>query len=328
MGRGVGRQVSFDVTFPLVLLAAYGLFNLLLSAAVALAWRAGLARHLTGAGAVLSLRLLPAAGSAALVLTIVLPAFLIYEPRHAHDHPGPLLVVSALFTLLVLGDGFRRGLSLRRATKALIRGSQPLHTRTTGAGREVTVINIREPLVGVVGGLRQRIIAARSVAAACDHEEFGQVLAHEAAHMDARDNLKLLLLVTMPDALAWLSAGSALTAHWRAATELDADERASGADPRKRVALASALIKVARLSLASGRPRAASRVGTQLSGLEQRVRRLLAPSPAAAAGFPDRFSGRFPGWRLLTCALLVPLLAVPLYASVHRFIEVLVAFGR
>jgi Zn-dependent protease with chaperone function len=298
--------MSFDVTLPLVLLAAYGFFNMLLSAAVALAWRAGLRRHLTEAAAVLGVRLLPAMGSATLVLTVVLPAFLVYEPRHAHDRPGPLLVACALFSLLVLGDGIRRGLRAWRATRALLRGS--------------------EPLVGVVGSWRQRIVAAPSVAAACDHEEFHQVLAHEAAHMDARDNLKLLMLVTMPDALAWLTTGRALTAHWRAATELEADERASGTDPRKRVALASALIKVARLSLASGRPRTASRAGTpsragtQLSGLEHRVRRLLAPSPAARPSFPGR--------RLLTCALFLPLLAVPLYASVHRLIEILVAFGR
>lgn len=312
--------MSFDVTFPLVLLAAYGLFNLLLSAVVALAWRAGLPRHLSDADAVLGVRLLPAIASATLVLTVVLPAFLIYEPSHAHDEPGPVLVISALFALFVLGDGARRGLRAWRATRALMRGSQPLLTRPAGGANEVTVINLKEPLVGVVGSLRQRIIAARSVAAACDHEEFRQVLAHEAAHIDSRDNLKLLALLTLPDALAWLSAGSALTAQWRAAAEIEADERASGADPRKRVALASALIKVARLSLASGRPRKASRVGTQLSGLEQRVRRLLAPSPAMRRGFPGR--------RLLTCALLVPLLAVPLYASVHRLIEALVAFGR
>jgi Zn-dependent protease with chaperone function len=312
--------MSFDVTFPLVLLAAYGFFNMLLSAAVALAWRAGLRRHLTEAATVLGVRLLPAMGSATLVLTVVLPAFLIYEPRHAHDRPGPLLVVCALFSLLVLGDGIRRGLRAWRATQALLRGSEPHLTRPANSGTDVTVINVKEPLVGVVGSWRQRIVAARSVAAACDHEEFHQVLAHEAAHMDARDNLKLLMLLTMPDALAWLTSGRALTAQWRAASELEADERASGTDPRKRVALASALIKVARLSLASGRPRAASRVGTQLSGLEHRVRRLLAPSPAVRSGFPGR--------RLLTCALLVPLLAVPLYASVHRLIEVLVAFGR
>ncbi|HEY1891919.1 MAG TPA: M56 family metallopeptidase [Steroidobacteraceae bacterium] len=312
--------MSFDMTFPLVLLAAYGLFNLLLSAAVALAWRAGLRRHLTDAAAVLAVRLLPALGSATVVLTIVLPAFLIYEPRHAHDQPGPLLVVSAVFSLLVLGDGVRRGLRAWRATGALVRGSQPLLTHSAGDGAEITVINVREPLVGVVGSWRQRIVAARSVASACDQEEFRQVLAHEAAHMDARDNLKHLMLLTMPDALAWLTTGSALTAQWRAATELEADERASGADPRKRVALASALIKVARLSLATARPRAVSRVSTHLSGLEQRVRRLLAPSPAMRRAFPGR--------RLVTCALLVPLLAVPLYASVHRLIEALVAFGR
>lgn len=312
--------MSFDVTFPLVLLAAYGLFNLLLSAAVVLASRAGLRRHLTDARAVLGVRVFPAAGSATLVLTVVLPAFLLYEPRHAHDQPGPLLVLSALFTLLVLADGARRGWRAWRATRALVRSAQPHLTEAAAANSEVTVINVKEPLVGVVGGWKQRIVAARCVAAACDNEEFRQVLAHEAAHMDSRDNLKLLVLRTMPDALAWLSTGRALTEHWRALTELEADERASGADPRKRVALASALIKVARLSIASGRPGRAARVSSQLTGLEHRVRRLLAPSAAIRRSFPAR--------RLLTCALLVPLLAVPLYASVHRLIEALVAFGR
>ncbi|MGA7540255.1 MAG: M56 family metallopeptidase [Steroidobacteraceae bacterium] len=313
--------MSFDITFPLVLLSAYGLFNLLLSAAVVLAWRTGLHRHLNDAPAVLGIRLLPAMGSATFVLTVVLPAFLLYEPRHAHDEPGPLLMLSALFALLVLGDGVRRGFSAWRATRALVRGSQPLLEHPAVDGTDVAVINVKEPLVAVIGGWRQRIVAARCVAAACDREEFRQVLAHEAAHMNARDNLKLLMLLTMPDALAWLPTGSALTERWRAATELEADERASGADPRQRLALASALIKVARLSLASGRPRRTGRASAPLSGLEHRVRRLLAPS---AAAIPHGFPGR----RLLTCVLLVPLLAVPLYASVHRLIEALVAFGR
>jgi len=312
--------MSFDMTFPLVVLAAYGFANLLLSAGIVLAWRAGVRRHLTDSDAVLALRLLPAMGSATLVLTVVLPAFLLYEPPHAHDHPGPLLVGSALFTLLAFGDGIRRGLSAWRATRALLHRSKPLPLRQAPDGTEVAVINTKEPLVGVVGSVRQRIVAARCVATACDHEEFHQVLAHEAAHMHARDNLKLLLLVMMPDALAWLPAGSALTAHWRAVTELEADERASGSDPRKRVALASALIKVARLSLASGRPRQAVRAAGAVSGIEQRVRRLLAPSAALPRGFPGR--------RVLACALLVPLLAVPLYATVHRLIEAFVAFGR
>ncbi|MBW4052611.1 MAG: M48 family metalloprotease [Proteobacteria bacterium] len=312
--------MSFDLTFPLVVLAAYGLCNLLLSAAVVLAWRIGLQRRLTGADAVLWMRLLPALGSASLVLTVVLPAFLLYEPPHAHDHPGPLLLVSALFALLVLGDGARRGFKASQATRALLRSAQPLHTQVAAGGAEVTVINVTEPLVAVIGSWRQRVVAARCVAAACDPEEFRQVLAHEAAHLRARDNLKLLLLLTMPDALAWLPTGAALTERWRAATELEADEHASGSDRRKRTALASALIKVARLSLASGLPRQAARTAAPLNGLEQRIRRLLAPSPAMRRGFP--------GLRVLTGALLLPLLAMPLYASVHRLIEALVAFGR
>ena len=323
--------MSFDVTFPLVLLAAYGLFNLLLSAGVVLAWRSGLRRHLIDTDAILGVRLLPAMGSATLVLTVVLPAFLLYEPRHAHDQPGPLLVISALFALLVVGDGIRRGFRAWRATSVLVHSSKPLALRLAGhaspagligggGGTDVTVIDAKEPLVGVVGSWRQRIIAARCVTSACDHEEFRQVLAHEAAHMDARDNQKLLLVLTLPDALAWLPTGCASTERWRAAAELEADERASGTDPRKRLALASALIKVARLSIASGRPRAAARASSPFSGLEHRVRRLLAPSPASHRTFPGR--------RLVTCALLLPLLAVPLYASVHRIIEALVAFGR
>lgn len=312
--------MSFDVTFPLVVLAAYGLCNLLLSAAVVLALRAGLQRHLTDADAVLGIRFLPAMGSAILVLTVVLPAFLLYEPPHAHDHPGPLLLASALFALLVMGDGARRGLKAWQATRALLHSAQPLLTHAAAGGPEVTVINVREPLVAVVGSWRQRIVAARCVATACDPEEFRQVLAHEAAHLRARDNLKLLLLLTMPDALAWLPTGAALTERWRAATELEADERASGSDRRKRAALASALIKVARLSLASGRPRKAVRTTAPLNGLEHRIRRLLAPSPAMRRSFP--------GLRVLAGALLLPLLAMPLYASVHRLIEVLVAFGR
>lgn len=312
--------MGFDMTFPLVVLAAYGLCNVLLSAAVVLAWRGGLQRHVSNADALLGIRLLPAMGSALLVLTVVLPAFLLYEPPHAHDHPGPLLLVSALFALLVMSDGARRGFKAWRATRALLHGAEPLLTHAAAGTPEVTVVNVREPLVAVVGSWRQRIIAARCVAAACDPEEFHQVLAHEAAHLRARDNLKLLLLLTMPDALAWLPTGAAITERWRAATELEADERASGSDRRKRAALASALIKVARLSLASGRPRKAVRRTAPLNGLEHRIRRLLAPSTAMRRGFP--------GLRVLTGALLLPLVTMPLYASVHRLIEALVAFGR
>ncbi len=312
--------MSFGVTLTLVLLASFGLSTLLLSLAVAFCWRAGWLARLTKANAVLGMRLVPVVGSTVLVLTIVLPAFLLYEPPHARDEPGALLMISAALALLALADGARRAWQAGRATRALVRRSRPLLVHSLPGGAEVSVINVAEPLVAVVGSWRQRIVAARCVAAACDGEEFRQVIAHETAHRNARDNLKLLALLAMPDVLAWLPAGRALTAQWRAATELEADECASGADPHKRVALASALIKVARLSVATGRSHRAVRAGGRGGGLEQRIRRLLAPPPGVSPAFYGR--------RVMTTALLAPLLAVPLYSFVHRVIEVLVAFGR
>lgn len=311
--------MSFGVTLTLVLLASYGLSNLLLCAAVGLGWRAGWLARLGRADAVLGVRLLPAAGSALLVLTIVLPAFLLYEPAHAHDKPGALLLSCAALAVLVLADGVRRGWRAWRAARALMRGPRSLRVQTA-AGADVSVLDVKEPLVAVVGGWRQRIVAAQCVAAVCDGEEFRQVIAHEVAHRDAGDNLKWLALVALPDVLAWMPAGKGLAAQWRAVTELEADERASGADPHKRVALASALIKVARLSLATGRAHRVSRFSGQSGGLEQRIRRLLAPPPGGRTAFPGR--------QVMTSALLLPLFAMPLYAFIHRVIEVLVAFGR
>ena len=311
--------MSFDVTLTLVVLSSFGLANLLLSGLLALGWRLGLMARMVRADAILGLRLAPAVGAALLALTIVLPAFLRDEPPHAHDRPGALLIVSAALAVLVLVDGVRRGRRAWRAARHWAPDPAPFE-RSAAAPADVSVINVSEPVVALVGGWRQRIVAARCVEAACDSEEFCQVIAHEAAHRDARDNLKLLAVLSMPDVLAWLPAGRALTAQWRAATELEADERASGTDPRKRVALASALIKVARLTVERGRPPRTARLSGRFGGLEHRIRRLLAPSPGGARAFPGR--------RVASSALLVPLLAMPLYALVHRVIEVLVAFGR
>lgn len=312
--------MTFGVTLALVLFASFGLCNLVLSAAVALSWRAGWLAGLARADTVLGVRLVPALGSALLVSSIVLPAFVLYEPPHAQDEPGALLIVSAVLGLLTLVDGMRRGWRAWWATRALLRRSRSMLAHAPAADGDVSVINVVEPLVAVVGGWRQRIVASRCVAAACDGEEFRQVIAHESAHRDARDNLKLLALLAMPDVLAWLPAGGALTAQWRASRELEADDCASGADPRKRVALASALIKVARLSLASGTPQRCRGQSSHFGGLEHRVRRLLAPAPHTGPGVPSRC--------VMTTALLAPLLAMPLYAFVHQLIEVLVAFGR
>jgi beta-lactamase regulating signal transducer with metallopeptidase domain len=145
------------------------------------------------------------------------------------------------------------------------------------------------------------------------------VIAHEVAHLSARDNLKCLLLVACPDPLAWLPLGATLLRRWQTAVEFEADARATGSDPHKRVALASALIKVARLAVSDHGARNVLSLAIAADDVPGRVRQLLAP---AQAGMRSAFGG------IAILGLLVPFAALPLYARVHHVIEFLVAFGR
>jgi beta-lactamase regulating signal transducer with metallopeptidase domain len=162
------------------------------------------------------------------------------------------------------------------------------------------------------------VVTAECVVSACSQDEFRQVIAHEAAHVSARDNLKLLLLLACPDALAWTTLGAALSDRWRTEAEFDADQRAAGNDPQKRVELASALIKVARLFDTDHRTRHALTMPVALDDVEGRVRQLLAPEQAASATISKA---------LASLALLIPVTAVPLYSLIHEVLEALVRFG-
>ncbi len=311
--------MNFPLTLLLVLLATYGLASLLLSALVALAWRAGLGRRLAAPHDLLALRLLPTAGGTLVALTIVLPAFILCEPAREPEAVGPLLAALALLGLAMLGDGLRRARRASARAQALLRAVAPADSRRIDAVPEVAIIDVADPIVAVVGSWRPRIISARCVVAACSADEFREVIAHERAHLSARDNLKLLLLLACADGLAWSPLGRELENRWRIAAELDADERAAGPDPRRRVALASALVKVARLSGARGASLPALSLSVAADDIGTRVRQLLAPSPRSRRGTT-------PGG-LVAGALLVPLAAAPAYEIVQRLIEALVAFG-
>jgi Zn-dependent protease with chaperone function len=311
--------MNFTETLCFVLVAVYGFTSLLLSILVACAWCAGVERRHATSDELLVLRLLPSVGASFLTLTVALPAFLIYEPAHDMEHVGPLLVVLAMFALITVGHGILRGWRACVAARVLL-GYRPAGHVPVTAGHKIDMIDVPEPIVAVVGGWRPRIVAAKRVVAACSQEEFRQVIAHEAAHLSSHDNLKLLLLVISPDALAWLPAGGALAARWRVAAEFEADERATGPDRRKRVALASALIKVARLSISADRAFPALSLLTALDDVEGRVRQLLARSSEA----PRRINTK----AVVAVASLVPVIAVPLYGLIQQFVEALVAFGR
>jgi Zn-dependent protease with chaperone function len=301
-----------------VLLAVFGLVTLLLSGLVALAWRVGLARMRMTAGDFLTLRLFPVIGAGLLVLGVILPAFLRYEPLQEQETVGPLLVILAAFSLVAMGHGVWRGWRACAAVRALRIRCGPVMGRMVADGQEVQVVDIFEPIVAVVGAWRPQVIAARPVLSVCTPEELEQVLAHEVAHVAARDNLKKLLLVVSPDVLAWTPLGATLIERWRSAAEREADLSAAGDDPRRRVALAAALIKVARLAGAEKQALPFLSMSVAADEVEGRVRQLLASPVAAPAGLLRPIG---------LCALLTPLAAWPLHGLVHELIEVLVRLG-
>ena len=268
--------MNFSGTLCLVLPAAYGLASLLLSVLVAGICSAWPPHLRATSGDLLALRLLPSAGGLFLTLAVVLPAFLSNEPNRAAEPVGPLLVGLAVFALVAVGDGIRRGWRAWAAAAALLRECGPADRRCLMAGLKIDIVDVPEPMVAVVGAWRPRVVAAKRVLAACSREEFRQVIGHEAAHIAAHDNLKLLLLLASPDALAWMPAGEALTGRWRAAAELEADALATGPDRCKRVALASALIKVARLSAGAQREFAMLIMPVALDDVDGRVRECAA----------------------------------------------------
>ena len=304
----------------LVLLATFGLSTLMLSGLVALAWRTGLQPRLIATTELLTLRLLPTFGSALIVLTVVLPAFLSQEPPHQREAAGPLLLALATCSLVALGHGIWRARRACVDAEVLLRTCGPVKRRLLDCGQEIEVVDVAEPIVAVIGSWHPRVIAAECVVSTCSPAEFQQVIAHEAAHQFARDNLKQLLLMASPDALAWTPLGTELIERWRGAAELEADQRASGSDPFKRLALASALIKVARAFRTGQVTRPALSMPIVADDVEGRVRQLLAPPTS----LPRTRTGAI---AMGLWFLLLPAAALPLYHWVHEFIEALVSAG-
>lgn len=309
------------VMLCLVLLAMFALSTLVLSGLVTLAWRAGLANTLTASTDLLAMRLLPACGGLLIVLTVVLPAFISQEPQRPREAAGPWLLALAVSSLLAVGHGVWRGWRACAASRSLLRDCRPIRRSIVAHGHEVEIVAMNRPIAAVIGGWRPRIVAAECLVAACSTDELQQVIAHEAAHLSARDNLKQLLLIVSPDLLAWTRVGAALAQRWRAAAELEADQRATGNDPGRRLALAAALIKVARALGASGHAYSPLSIPVASDDVAGRVRQLLAPPLGRSS--PRAMSAR----TLAMCALLLPLTALPLYPLVHELIEALVQLG-
>jgi len=302
----------------------FGLVNLTVSILVAFAARP-LARSVGTRMPALwfGLRIFAAAAATVFAAAIFLPSYLRYEPRYINEGFDLLLTAGAAISVAAVVAAAARGVlawhSAARRTRAWMQTARPI--ALAGTSIPAFEIDVEAPVLALVGVVRPRLLVTRGLLAALTPEELAASLAHELEHSRAWDNLKRLAMRSTPDILVRSQAMRAIEEQWVIASEHRADRLASDDDPRARCALASALVKVAKLTPRT--PPLAEPISTLVGGgdVASRVRRLLDDRISTAAPSLPRAAG----WIALL-SLVSALVTVynPLLRGVHEVTEILV----
>jgi Zn-dependent protease with chaperone function len=276
----------------------------------------------------LALRLLPAAASIVFVGVVFLPSYWRYEPREFVEGFDSTLAALALVALAICGAAAVRGVLAWRRTstraRAWLQLSQPL--TMPEIAMPAYQIDIPTPMMALVGVVSPRLFITRGVLDALTREELAAAVAHELGHWRAADNLKRLAMRSAPDLLAAIPASRAVERRWASAAEHAADRRAADVveipeKRRARCALASALVKVARL-MPSTTP-TLEPISTLVDGgdIASRVHSLLDDAPVMT---PAHSSVRWTT-TILAAAAAAVLAYTPLLRAVHALTELIVS---
>jgi len=270
--------MSYSVRLADVCLASFFLINLALELLVlcaspyAIRLAEKMRRPATGARLLLALRMLPMLLTSVAVAAWCVPSYLRYE-QDASESIALTCTLLALCGLVTLGaSAARLAWGLTASAQMLKRAEEPALEHT---------------MFALVGFLRPRVIVSQRIREALSSPQMEAALLHEGAHSHSRDNLKRLALLAAPRPLGRLRR---LESEWNRQAEWAADDAAVAGQPRRAIALAEALVCVARLSGRRQGSDLSSAVSSSLVArndeLGERVQRLLAQSPANAGSVP------------------------------------------
>ena len=305
------------VHFIVLSLAWFAALNLLASA-TAILWAAVLLRRHRSVPPrlVLFVRLLPSVVSIAFVIAIFLPVQWALEPRNTAETVGLVWFVLAAIGGSLIARSFWRAVRIAGLSRILRRRARPWSVSSD-------IDEVDElPGVSLAGVLSPRILVGRRVRRELTAAELEVAIAHERAHCDARDNLARWGMLCAPDFLHGSRVSRRLERRWHVAAESRADARAVCGDRVRAIHLASALIKVARLSAAWSETTPAIVGWSTLNDsdlLEWRVGRLVNDAPPIAE--PRATWGTQAVIALVAIIAALPFLAGP----IHRLTEALVA---
>jgi len=297
--------------------------NVLLSLLVAAAAPHAIARDASAdagvrANALLAMRLLPAGVTIAFVAGVFLPSFLRLEPRNFDEAFGLTTTTFAVLSCALVAAALWRGASAlaeaARHTRRWLRHARPIALPQSPIPAFCLQADV--PAMTLVGVLRPRLLVTAPLIAALSAEELRAAIEHELGHRRSWDNLKRLLMRATPDALSVLGVCRRLEHEWALAAEHSADAHAAG-DPARGLALASALLKVARLTPAGPAP---SLVSPLVGGeaIAARVSQLVDPLPRQAPSIAARAAAVAAG---LSAVAIFALNYGPLLESVHDVSE-------
>jgi hypothetical protein len=218
-----------------------------------------------------TLRILPNVLSVLIILAICIPSYLRFEPRTAQEEVGWLCIAVALLGLAFFG------LAIYRALSALIRSAFYVR-RVAGSDRLVhgTKVSVVRQSAGLAlsGIVRPRLLISERAIAELSSDQLAVALRHEDAHRASRDNLKRLLILLSPAIVPGIRA---LEVAWAKYAEMAADDQAAAGNAERAVALAEALLLVARQQSGIGLPTLVASLIDSQDDLAVRVRRLLQP---------------------------------------------------
>jgi Zn-dependent protease with chaperone function len=306
-------------------LAAFAAANLIVSALVV---RIAHRPHRTFSSAFwFGLRIMPALAAAVFVLFVFVPSYWRYEPRETTEGVDVVLTTLAWAGFAMIAAGAARGVSswwrARHRTRIWMRSAREICLRAARPNQHIPpmfLIDADAPIMALVGLVRPRLLVTRGLIEALTDEELAAGLAHELGHSYARDNFKRLVMRAAPDLLAPTATARAIERRWVSAAEHTADRMCGTSTPALRYALASALVKVARLL--PPEPTIGEPISTLIGGgeIRSRVRVLLDDQVAPPVRRRPAIA-----WLCAVVALAVVAIAYqPLLHGVHELTEVAV----
>ena len=280
----------------------------------------------------LAVRLGPALFGLFVVFALCIPSYLWFEPQATHEDMGLLCAGAGLLGLLAWVLSFTRVVRAVAGSSRYAGRCRCVGRATTigGTGARMPALAIEHPsaLLALCGVFRPTLLVSRAVLETLSPDQMDAALCHERAHWAAHDNLARLLLLLAPDVLFLRGPFRALEGRWARFAEWAADDEAAAGDPFRALALASALVCVAKV----GRPPVLALTSSFTSGgldLEARVERLLRVEQRGPAAHPADSGPRFrvfAGVAALSCAVLVfsASLLPSVMPSIYRLLEDLV----